>query len=142
MVFCAAQRLHPKLPCHVEGSLLDDLLLVYGLAPVLEADLRAAPHLELFATDASPSGATWISETTWRDLQDLTKARRTRLDGGSEAPPRELTPARCACAAIVALLPWSVSFQYKFKTPDHINIWELSALTSLVKRLAHTGARW
>ena len=39
---CAAQRLRPKRSCRVEGSQLDDLLLVYGLLPVLEADLRAA----------------------------------------------------------------------------------------------------
>ena len=47
--------------------------------------------------------------------------------------------ARCACAAIVAPLPCSVS--YRFKRPDHIDILELAALTSLVKLLAQKGAR-
>ena len=38
-------------------------------------------------------------------------------------------------------LPCSVSFPYRFKRPDHIDILELAALTSLVKLLAQKGVR-
>ena len=40
-----------------ERALLDELLLITGLAPLLETNLRAEPCETLFATDASPSDA-------------------------------------------------------------------------------------
>ena len=53
----AAECFPPRRRCAVEGALLDDLLVTAFLVPLLDADLRAQPHLQLFATDVSPSGA-------------------------------------------------------------------------------------
>ena len=39
------------------GAILDELVLLTGLAPLLEMNLRAEPCEKLHATDASPSGA-------------------------------------------------------------------------------------
>ena len=36
---------------------------------------------------------------------------------------------------------WSVLSKYQFRAPDHINVLKLTALPSLVKRLANRGAR-
>ena len=55
-----------------EGALLDEMLLACGLAPLLQADLRVEPHLELHATDASNSSAgarrASVSPELWRSL--------------------------------------------------------------------------
>ena len=64
-----------------------------------------------------------------------------RLRWGSSPPPLELTPSRCACAALVTPADWSVLFGYQFRTPDHTNVLELTALTSLVRHLANRRAR-
>ena len=57
VAFVAAECFPPRPRCAVEGALLDELLVTTFLALFLDADLRAQPHLHLFATDASPSGA-------------------------------------------------------------------------------------
>ena len=71
--------------------------------------------------------------------------RRTRehvrLSWGSSAPPLEITPSRCACAALGTPADWSVLCGYQFRAPDHINVLQLTALTSLVRHLANRGGR-
>ena len=57
VAFLAVGTLPTRRPIPPTGALLDDLLLVCGIAPLLQADLRASPRLELFATDTSPFGA-------------------------------------------------------------------------------------
>ena len=64
---------------------------------------------------------------TLRGRSQLAGALTSAAPPLSRRPPWVLTPARCAYAALVALLPLSVLFQYSFKTPDHVNILELSA---------------
>ena len=66
----------------MDGALIDELVLVTGLAALLETNLRAEPH----AIDASPSGAVGcvapITQEAWLALYELTeekrRARRTR----------------------------------------------------------------
>ena len=54
----AAVTLSPSRRHRVNGALLDDLLLVTGLAALLlQTNLRAEPCEKLYATDASPGGA-------------------------------------------------------------------------------------
>ena len=57
VAFLAARTLPGRRSIPPTGALLDDLVLVCGIAPLLQADLRASPRLELFATDVSPFGA-------------------------------------------------------------------------------------
>ena len=57
VAFVATECFLPRRRCAVEGALLDELLVTTSLALLLDADLRAQPHLQLFATDASLSGA-------------------------------------------------------------------------------------
>ena len=54
--FVAAECFPPRRRCAVEGALLEELLVTAFLAPLLDADLRALPHLQLFATDACVFG--------------------------------------------------------------------------------------
>ena len=56
VAFVAAERFPTRRRCAVEGALLEELLVTAFLAPLLDADLRAQPHLQLITTDASPSG--------------------------------------------------------------------------------------
>ena len=54
--YTAAATLPPSRRCRVNGALHDELLLVTGLAPVFQTNLRAEPCEALCASDASPSG--------------------------------------------------------------------------------------
>ena len=61
----------------MNGALLDELPLVTGLAPLLQANLRAEPYEKLYVSDASPSGAgagdcvAPITQEAWLALYDL-----------------------------------------------------------------------
>ena len=113
----------------------------------MDLHLRASPRFELFATDASPSGAgacvAPVTSSLWRTLYNLAEehGEHVRLSWGSLAPPFELTPSRCAGAALVTPADWSVLFSYRFRHQDHIDVLELTALTSLIKHLGNRGAR-
>ena len=76
VAFVAVQCFPPRRRCAVEGAVLDELLVTTFFVPHLDADLRAQPLLQLFATDASPSGAgacsTLVSLELWSRLNDLT----------------------------------------------------------------------
>ena len=54
VAFVAAECFPPRRGCAVDGALLEELLVTAFLAPLLDAHLRAQPHLQLVATDASP----------------------------------------------------------------------------------------
>ena len=132
VAFLAARTLPTRRLVPPTGVLLDDLLLVCGTAPLLQADLRASPRLELFATDVSSSGAgscvACVTDDLWRAFHNLAEEQgeRVRLCWGSSPPPLELTPSRCACAALISPADWSVLFDYQFCAPDHINVIELT----------------
>ena len=70
VAFVAAECFPPRRRCAVEGAFVTAFP-----APLLDADLRAQPHLQLFATDASPSGAgawsTPVSLELWTRLHDF-----------------------------------------------------------------------
>ena len=93
------------------------------------------------STDASPFGGGCVAPVTaelWRTLNNLAEEQgeHVRFSWSSSPPPLELTPSRCACASLVTPANWSVLFGCQFRAPDHINVLELTALTSLVKNLA------
>ena len=102
----------------------NDLLLVCGMGPLLQADLRASPRLELFATDASPSGAgacvAPVTSALWRTLYNLAEEQgeHVRLSWGGSSPPVELTPSRCAHVPRSSLPPIGLcTFGYRFRAP-------------------------
>ena len=134
VAFFAARTLPTRRPIPPTDTLLDDMLFVCGIAPLLQADLRAPPRLELFATDASPSRAgacvAPVTDDWWRTLHNLAEehGEHVRLNWGSSPPPLELTSSRCACAALVTPADWSVLFGYQFRAP-------------LVKHLANWSSR-
>ena len=70
VAFVAAECFPPRRRCAVEGAFVTAFP-----APLLDADLRAQQHLQLFATDASPSGAgawsTLVSLELWTHLHDF-----------------------------------------------------------------------
>ena len=112
VAFVAARSLPTRKPIRASGALLNDLLLVCGLAPLLQADLRESPRLELFATDASPSGAgacvAPVSHSLWRTLYNLAEehGEHVRLHWGSSAPPFvkvRLCCSRHSCRLVSAL---------------------------------------
>ena len=83
-----------------------------------------------------------MTDDLWRTLYNLAdeQGEHVRLSWGSSPPPLELAPSRCACAALATPADWSVLFGHRFRAPDHINVLELTALTSLVRHLANRGA--
>ena len=142
----AAECFAPRRRCAVEGAVLDELLVTTFLAPLLDAHLRAQPHLHLFATDASPSCAgacsTLVSQELWTLLHDFSEEKgcsvRLDWDTGSMRPP-EFRDSRAAVAGLVVDLPWVESFSYRFRHPQHINLLELEALISLIRGLVDRG---
>ena len=74
VAFVAAECFPPRRRCAVESALLDELLVTTFLAYLLDAGLWAQPHLQLFATDASPSGAGACSTSV--SLELLEPSRR------------------------------------------------------------------
>ena len=109
--------------CAVEGASQDELLVTTFL---LDADLRAQPHLQLFATDASPSGAgacsTPVSLELWTCLYDFSdeKGCSVRLDWDmSSMHSPELPDSRAAVAGLVVDLPWVESFSFRLRCSTH-----------------------
>ena len=133
------------IPAH--GALLDDLLVVAGIAPLLQADLRTQPRYDLFATDASPSGAgACIAKVTpdlWHSLYRIAEERgeHVRLDWGPAPPPPSFVSTHSSAAALVTPAAWTELFAYRFRANDHINVLELVALVSLLRRLSNQGVR-
>ena len=54
--FLASRQLPQHRRTLPSGALLDELMALVGLMPLLESDLRAKPHLQLLASDASAEG--------------------------------------------------------------------------------------
>ena len=125
---------------------LEELLVTAFLAPLLNADLRAQPHLQLFATDASPASvgacSTPVSLELWTRLYDFSDEKgcsvRLGWDTGSMLPP-EFRDSRAAVAGLVVDLPWVEGFSYRFRHPQHINLLELEALMSLIREPVDRG---
>jgi hypothetical protein len=141
VAFVAARRLPPRRPCRLEGALADELACGSFLSVLAETSLRAQPLLRVFATDASPARAgaavCSVDEETWRELFSLAEAKgeHVRLDWGRTPPPTSLIDRRAAAAAFCVRQHWGVYFGYKFRRSRHINILEMEALASLLRRL-------
>ena len=149
VAFVAAECFPPRRRCAVEGALLEEFLTTAFLAPLLNADLRARPHLQLFATDASPSGAgacsTPVSLELWTRLYDFSdeKGCSVRVDWDMNSMPRpELRDSRADAGRIgggfaVGRKASLAVFWY----PQHINLLELEALISLIQGPVDRGLR-
>ena len=137
-----AECFPPRRRCGVEGALLDELLVSTFLASLLDADLRAQPHLHLKATDASPSSAgacsTLVSLELWTLLYDSSEEKgcsvRLNWSTGSMPSP-EFRDSQAAVAGLVMDLRWVESFSHRFRHPRHVNLLELEALISLIRGL-------
>ena len=130
-----ARKLPTSNPVPACGALLDDLLLVAGIAPLLQADLRAKPRHELFATDASPSGAGSLHRISEE------RGEHVRRDLGPAPPPPAFVSTHSSAAALITPASWTEFFAYRFRKGDHINVLELVALVSLLRRLSDQGTR-
>ena len=142
-----ATSLPPSRRCRLNGALLDELLLVTGLAPLLETNLRAEPGEKLHATDASPSGAggcsASISREDWLAFYDLAeeKGEHVRLDWKGEEPPSNMHGVRAAAGPRALKLKWTTLFSYRFLAGKHTNLLELESLISLLRRITREAIR-
>ena len=130
-----SKRFPPRRRCVVEGALLEEFLVTAFLAPLLDADLRAQPHLQVFATDASPQG-TPVSLELWTRLFDFPdeKGCSVRLDWDMNSTlPLELRDSRAAVAGLVVDLLWVERFSYRFRYPQQINLTEMEVLINLIR---------
>ena len=121
----AAATLPPSRRCRVNGALLDELLLVTGLAPLLQTNWRAGPCEQLYATDAPPSGAGGcvapITQEAWLALYDLAeeKGEHVHLDWIGEEPRSNMRDGRAA-APLVLELNWATMFSYRYFEVKHV----------------------
>ena len=96
VAFMCARKLPTRRHTPAHGALLDDLLMVAGIGPLLQADLRTQLRYELFATDASPTGAgacvAKVTPDLWHSLYRIAEERgeHVRLDWGPAPPPPSL----------------------------------------------------
>ena len=127
VAFMCARKLPTRNPVPACGALLDDLLLVTGIAPLLQTNLRAQPRHELFATDASPSAAgACIAKVTpelWRSLHRICEERgeHVRLDWGPAPPLPAFVSAHSSAAALITPVDWTRFFACRFRKGDHTN---------------------
>ena len=139
-----------KLPLHRKvlpsGALLDELVALVGLMPLMESDLRARPHLRLYASDASESGlgacSAPISESCWQSLFKLAEERgcHVRLDWQS-TDVAKLVDNRSAACGIALQAKWGACLQVEVTRARHINLLELEALYRLLEKIARSGVR-
>ena len=122
----------------MNGALLDELLLVTGLAPLLQMNLRAEASEKLYATDASPGGAGGcvapVTQEAWLALYDLAeeKGEHVHLDSKGEEPASNMDDGRAAAAPLALELDWPTMFSYRFFQGKHLNLLELGSLISLL----------
>ena len=147
VAFMCARKLPTRRPTAAHGALLDDLLVVAGIAPLLQADLRTQPRYDLFATDASPSGAgacmAKVESDLCHSLYRIAEERgeHVRLDWGPAPPPASFVSTHSSAAALITPAAWTKLFASRFRKNDHINVLELIALVSLLRRLSNQGVR-
>ena len=96
----AAATFPPSRRCRVNGALLGELPLVTGLAPLLQTNLRAEPSEQLYATDASPSGALRPSHRKPGSPCTI----RLRRQESTSALMGKAKNHRATCAMVVQLL--------------------------------------
>ena len=91
--YTAATTLPPSRRCRLNRALFDELLLVTGLAPLLQMNLRAEP-CETFTED-------WLRCLHVGGLADeKEKGEHVRLDWKGEEPPSNMRDARAAAAPL------------------------------------------
>jgi len=147
LIYQFVEAAPPQRRLHLKGPARDDLLLVAGLAPLMVADLRAAPWEQLYAVDASPTGAgacaSPLAAAEWDRLFAWAEERGeyVRLDWGTSPPPSLLADHRGAAAGAICGMEWKVVLSHAFVYAGHINLLELEALTMLIRQLARRGCR-
>ena len=119
-----------RLNRRASGAPPDELLLVTGLAPLLETNLRAEPCEKLCATDASPGGAggcaASITQDSWLALYNLAeeKGEHLHLDWKGEEPPSNMHDGHAAAAPLAMKLYWTTMFSYRFSEGKQIKLLE------------------
>ena len=136
--YIAATTLPPSRRCWVNGALLDGPVLVTGRAPSVANEFASGTlQKNLYATDASPSGAGGcVAPVTWAwlalcDLADE-KGEHVRLDWKGEEPPSNMQ----ACSEVRLEHDVFVPF---FLLGKHIKVLELESLVSLLRRVTREG---
>ena len=129
----------------MSGPLIDELLLVTGLAPLQETNLREEPCEKLYATDASPDGAAGcvasVTKNDWLAQNDSAeeKGEHVRLDWKGEEPPSNMHDGRAAAAPISMKLNWTTTLSHS--KGKHINLLELESLISLLSPVTREGVQ-
>ena len=161
--FTLARLMPPFRRTMLTGPVLDELLTLVGISPLLDSDLRTDALRDddgqalLFATDADGEGGLGgceapVEEEVWARLYALgeEKGEYVRLDWADSQPSKSSLSDRRAAAASYALTSeWRVSFRLpaaacperrRGRECPHINVLELRAVLSLIKKLAARGA--
>ena len=133
----------PRRRCRVNGALVDELVLVTGVAPLLGTNLRAEPCAKLHATDASPRRLRCAHHTRsmahlctcWPRKKESTRA----FDWTGDEPPISMRDGRAAAAPLALPLNCSTLFSCRVLGSKHINLLELDSLISLLKRVTREG---
>eukprot|EP00971_Amphidinium_carterae_P195176 3873124-Amphidinium_carterae.1 len=159
--FALVSEMRPCMRVLVSGSLLDEFLVLFALAPILEADLRTPPLKQagkhvVFATDAEGSGGIGgcsapISTERWKVLYALAEEKGAYVFGGvQEQRSTWVADHRQTAALLTRDLDWRVVFSlggHKIPaairgTTIHINILELRAVFVLLQRLIKQGIHY
>ena len=138
-----------------ERGLLDELLLVTGLAPLLETNLTAEPcetRGTLRNTPRYRRTSVWrrrllrvhyTGGLDWLALYDLAeeKGEHVRPDWKGEEPPSNVNDVRAAAAPLALWSKWTTLFSCRFFTGKRINPVELESFISLFRRITREGIR-
>ena len=84
-----------------------------------------------------------VTPDLWHSLYRIAEERgeHVRLDWGPAPPPPSFISTHSSAAALLTPAAWTEFFAYRFRTNDHINVLELVALVSLLRRLSNQGVR-
>ena len=142
----AAASLAPsRRPVH--GALLEELLLVTGLAPLLQTNLRSESSQKLYATDDTKDDdggcAESITQEDWLPLCDLAEAKgeHVRLQGKGEEPPIRMHDGRAAAAPLAMKSNWTTMFSYRFSQGQAHEPPGTGELDQLLRRITREGVR-
>ena len=130
------------------GALLDDLLLVTGIAPssfkqtyVHNPDtgcsrpMRVHRPLEHAPRKGPPSCGVPCTASLKKE------ANTCDLTGGPTPPPPAFISTHSSAPALITPASWTEFFAHRFRKGNHINVLELVALVSLLRRLSNQGVQ-
>ena len=133
----------------MNGALLDELLLVTGIAPLLETQQLAGgtlrkkrPTLRMYRFVSLPAALPHHTGDLARLVRLAEeKGEHVRLDWKGEEPPSNMHDGRAAVAPLALKLNWAALFSHRFFKNKHINLMELESLISLLRRVTLEGVQ-